>query len=131
MKVIIPVIDNDHSKMRIAASFHNTEFACIYNCSNKNYEWVNTKKMSQNTGSLEMELMQNGITAVISNQMPLMALGFFTESGLTVFKAVSEDIEENIKLFISNQLTQITNTTAKSASSCSGACGSCNTICKS
>ncbi len=131
MKIIIPVIDNDKFKMKIAQSFHNSEFACIYNCIDKNYEWINTKSISQKSGNLGVELKRNGITAVISNQIPLMALGFFTESGLTVYKAESGNIEENINLFIKNRLIRLTNETAKSSSACAGSCSSCNTTCKS
>lgn len=67
----------------------------------------------------------------MSSCLELMALGFFTESGLEVYWSVGEDVLENIELFHQNQLLQSTNSTMKGSSACSGSCGSCNTTCKS
>lgn len=89
-----------------------------------------SKKISSNPGNLGFELKRRGIGAVISPQMPLMALSFFAESGLPVFQAKGEDIEENIRLFNLSQLPLLTKQLAKT-SSCSGSCGTCNTTCNS
>ncbi|MFY9151614.1 MAG: NifB/NifX family molybdenum-iron cluster-binding protein [Prolixibacteraceae bacterium] len=130
MKIIIPVEGISGSERRIADSFHNTEFACIYNNSNQNYEWIETKNMIK-AGELGEELKAKEIGVVISRNMPLMALGFFTDSGLKVYKAENKSIEENIHLFSHHQLVQLTNAIAKSTSTCSGSCGSCSTTCNS
>lgn len=129
MKIIFPVVYKNDNLKCIAQSFHNTEQACIYNCTNQTYEWLATRSIATKAGELAEELKRIGINAVISTQMPLMALGFFTESGLTVYKATSENIEENINLFTMNQLKPITNMLAKSATECSGSCGACKTTC--
>jgi predicted Fe-Mo cluster-binding NifX family protein len=131
MKIIIPVVGRNGSIKSIAQSFHNTEQACIYNCTNKTYEWVSTKSISVKSVDLAEELRNIGISAVISTQMPLMALGFFTESGLSVYQATSESIEENIRLFAANQLKPLTNALAKSSASCTGSCSACSTSCNS
>lgn len=130
MKIIIPIDNFSSSEKRISDSFHNTEYACIYNNSNQTFEWITTKNMIR-AGELGEELKQQGISVVISRNMPLMALGFFTESGLSVYKAENKSIEENIQLFKNNKLVQFTNSVAKSSSSCTGSCGSCSTTCKS
>lgn len=130
MKIIIPVQDISDANKRIADSFHNTEYACIYNKTTQTYEWLGTKCMIK-SGDLGEELKQKEISVVISRNMPLMALGFFTESGLKVYKAENKSIEENIQLFADNQLIQLTNELAKSTTDCSGSCGSCDTTCKS
>jgi predicted Fe-Mo cluster-binding NifX family protein len=130
MKIILPVIDNGFKK-GIAQSFHNAELACIYHCSSETYEWLATKKLNPGNGGLAEVLRQIGISAVISKQMPLMALGFFTESGLAVYRAGSESIEENISLFKANQLELLTSASAQNAGSCSGSCTACNTSCNS
>lgn len=130
MKIIIPVDGISGSGSRIAESFHNTEFACVYNNSNQTYEWIATKNIIR-AGELGEELMEKEISVVISKNMPLMALGFFTDSGLKVYKAENKSIEENIQLFRNNQLIQLTNAIAKSTSNCSGGCGSCSTTCNS
>jgi predicted Fe-Mo cluster-binding NifX family protein len=93
---------------------------------------LSTKSISENGDDLGDALKRIGIGAVISQQMPLMALGFFTDSGLTVYKAESENIEENIRMFIDNQLNPQTNTSSKFSSFCSSSCSSCSsTTCQS
>jgi predicted Fe-Mo cluster-binding NifX family protein len=132
MKIILPVTENKASGRIIARSFHNAELACVYNCSNQTSEWLSTKNISTKTGNLGETLKQIGIEAVISYQMPLMALGFFTESGLTVYKAESESIEENIRMYTENLLIPLTNANSKSFSSCTSSCNSCSsTTCQS
>jgi len=129
MKIIIPIVDTETKKC-IADSFHSTEDACIYNSVSQTYEWIATKSIIKE-GNLGQVLVQNGIDAVISKNMPLMALGFFTESGLTVYKAESSNLEENIDWFMHMQLKPMTNASVKINTGCSGSCGSCNTTCKS
>ena len=132
MKIILPVIENKASGRSIARGFRNADLACIYNCSNQTSEWLPTKSISQNAGDLGDALKRIGIGAVISFQMPLMALGFFTDSGLTVYKAESENIEENIRMFTENRLEPLTNATSKNGSACTSSCGSCSsTSCQS
>ena len=125
MKIILPVADNKG----IAQSFHNIELACIYNYTNQSLEWIPTKTISARSGDLAEGLKNIGICAVISTQMPLMALGFFTESGLKVYQAVGENIDENIRLFANNQLKPLTNASVKSMAACSGPCSACQTSC--
>jgi predicted Fe-Mo cluster-binding NifX family protein len=126
MKIILPVTDKNKG---IAQSFHNAELACIYNYTSQSSEWIPTKSISAGPGDLAEGLKNIGICAVISTHMPLMALGFFTDSGLMVYQAVGENIDENIRLFAANQLKPLTNTSAKSTSPCSGSCSACQTSC--
>ena len=132
MKIILPVMENKASGRSIARGFYKADLACIYNCSNQTSEWLPTKSISQNAGDLGDALKRIGIGAVISYQMPLMALGFFTDSGLPVYKAESENIEENIRMFTENRLEPLTNAISKSDSVCSSSCSSCSsTLCQS
>jgi len=132
MKIILPVTENKASERCIARSFHNADLACVYNCSNQTSEWLSTKSIRQKAGDLGEAFKQIGVEAVISYQMPLMALGFFTESGLTVYKAENESIEENIRMFTQNLLVPLTNANSKSFSSCTSSCNSCSsTACQS
>ncbi len=130
MKIIIPVVAQTGAKSSIANSFHNTELACIYDSSNHTCEWIATKSMIRE-GTLALALEQNEIRAVISKNMPLMALGFFTDSGITVYKAENASIEDNIELFTARKLKIMTNASVKSEPDCSGSCSSCHTTCKS
>jgi predicted Fe-Mo cluster-binding NifX family protein len=126
MKIIIPVAENSACGMEIARGFYKADLAYIYNCINQTSEWLSTKSIIQNAGDLGDALKRIGIGAVISQQMPVMALGFFTDSGLTVYKAESENIEENIRMFIDNRLEPQTNASSRYSSSCSSSCTLCS-----
>jgi predicted Fe-Mo cluster-binding NifX family protein len=126
MKIILPVTENNASERSIARSFHNADLACVYNCTNRTSEWLSTNSIRQKTGDLGEVLKRIGIEAVISYQMPLMALGFFTESGLPVYKAESASIEENIRMFTENRLQPLTNANSKNSSACPSSCNSCS-----
>lgn len=130
MKIVIPVTNLPDDQKSIAKSFHNSEYVCIYNDADKSLECLPARKISDNPGNLGFELKRRGIGAVISPQMPLMALNFFAESGLPVFQAKGEDIQENIRLFMLSQLPLLTAQMSK-ASPCSGSCGSCGSNCNS
>ena len=129
MKVIIPVIDNQSGRNNIASGFHNAEYVCIYDCANTTCEWVRTKDISNHSGILGQELINQNITTVISHSMPLMALGVFTDCGLKVLKSSGTNLQYNIKLFQNNQLEAITAQSALVMSACSGSCKSCKTTC--
>jgi predicted Fe-Mo cluster-binding NifX family protein len=132
MKIILPVTENNASGRSIARGFRNADLACIYTCNKQTSEWLPIKSISQNAGDLAEAFKRIGIGAVISFQMPLMALGFFINSGLKVYKAQSEDIEENIQLFSENMLEPLTNATSTYGSTCSSSCNSCSsTSCQS
>lgn len=126
MKVLVPVINHSEAKNLLAESFHNAESVCIFDFSNQTYQWVQTKTLRGDYGNLAESLKSMGIDAVVSKSMPLMALGFFTDSELPVYMAVGDDLNENLQLFKSASLIQITNGIAKSFSECSGSCGSCS-----
>lgn len=129
MKVIVPVIDNMSGKNSIAAGFHNAEYVCIYDCKCETFEWLRTKDISSNAGKLGQELKNKEIGTVISTNMPLMALGVFTDNGLKVLKAFGTNLFDNIQLFRNNQLQPITAQSSLEMSACSGSCQSCNTKC--
>jgi len=129
MKVIIPVIDNKSGKNSIAPGFHNAEYVCIYDCKRETYEWLRTKDISSNAGIWGQELKNKEIGTVISTNMPLMALGVFTDNGLKVLKAFGTNLLDNIQMFRNNQLKPITAQSSLEMSGCGGSCQSCNTNC--
>ena len=123
MKIIMPVADLESAKDKIAQSFHNANYSCIYNTVEHTYEWFPSTEISKSVGNLSIELKRKGIFIVISGQMSLMALGLFTESGITVLKAQGSSITENIKLFHAEQLKPLS---AKYAAQCNASCSSCS-----
>ena len=105
MKIIIPVKDNCEDNSIITSGFHNTNFVCIYDNIEKNYLWITKKEISINEGNLCIQLKLRGISTIITSEIELMSLSLFNEVGLIVYKSEAGSIEENIKLFESNQLT--------------------------
>jgi len=123
MKIIMPVADLESAKDKIAQSFHNADFACLYNTVDRSFEWLPAKEISKSVGNLSIELKRKGIFIVISGQMSLMALGLFTESGITVLKAQGSSIVENIQLFHEEKLKPLS---PQLAASCNASCASCS-----
>jgi len=130
MKVILPVLDNSEQKYNLAKGIINAAFLCVYDCENKTYEWLVTEELTNKPGNLSLALKRKSISTVICNQMPIIALGLFIESGLKVFHAHGDNLIENIKLFENKQLQPFTAVSALAIQACSsGACGSCKSSC--
>ena len=129
MKVILPVVDMDESKNNIAASFHKADFVCVYDSETNNYDWFDAAEISSKPGNLSLELKRRGIYTVISKFMPLLAYNLFSESGLKIFRAMSDDVQENVNLFMDNKLMTFTGQSATELSNCNGSCNSCSSSC--
>ncbi len=130
MKIILPVLDNTDRKFELAKGIHNAAFLCVYDCENKTYEWLTTAELSNKPGNLSLALKRKGIFTVICKQMPVIALGLFMESGLKVYHACGNQLEENIKFFENQQLQPFSAVSALAIQACSsGACGSCKSSC--
>lgn len=129
MKVLLPVQNISDAKHSIADGFHNSEFVCIYNCKDKSFEWLPIAAITKKPGNLSLELKRKGITSVISNSMPFMALSLFMESGLSIFKANGISVDENIQLFLNNKLTVLSSKDTSMPSGCSSSCSSCSSSC--
>lgn len=131
MKVILPVIDDDKSKNDVAAGFHNSDYVCIYDSEKDTYEWAHTAEITQQVGNLSIELKRKGIQTIISNQLPMMALSLFIDSGLEVFQAMSKKVNENIDMLLKDKLPSFTMRSATPPTGCSSsACASCHSDCK-
>jgi len=130
MKVIIPVLDNTEGKFNMAKGIHNAAFLCIYDSEIRTYEWLATNEITEKPGNLSLALKRKGIFTIICNQLPVIALGLFIESGLQVYQAQGNQLEENIRLFENKQLQPFTAVSALAIQACSsGACGSCKSSC--
>jgi predicted Fe-Mo cluster-binding NifX family protein len=126
MKILMPVKENNDQGRTIASGFHKAKFVCLYNSDDQSFEWFSPQIMCSNSENLSYELKRIGIEAVISCQMPMMALGFFAEIGIPVYNTETSDLDECIQLFSSNKLLQLTNATCKLQSSCGSSCSSCS-----
>lgn len=127
MKVIIPVVDTERSRNVLANSFHNSAYASIYNTETRMMNWIETSSVSEDPGNFSLGLKKLGISAVISPQMAPMALGLFVETGIKVYKADGDDLQENILYFLDEALEMFSSQMAfETTPSCGSSCGSCH-----
>jgi predicted Fe-Mo cluster-binding NifX family protein len=124
MNIIIPVIDDNEGKFKMAKGFHHTEHVCVYNTLNSSYEWFKNKDISQSEDTLSLSLKRKGIYTIITGQIPFLALRLFKESGLLVYKAKSKSLEKNIEFFLNDELESFSHQMHFGAAG--SACGSCS-----
>ena len=132
MKVIIPVVDTERFRNVLTKSFHNSAFATIYNTETRMMAWIETSTISRDVENIGLGLKKMGVDAVISQEMPPMALGLFVESGIHVYRAYGDDLQENILCFIDEDLELFSSQMAfETTPSCSSSCSSCrSTTCE-
>ena len=129
MKVIIPVKNSQKEKGVLVKGFQNTDCCCVYDLETETPEWLPLEKISPNPGNLSFELRRKGIKAVVTNYMSVMALGLFVESGIEVYKAGNDSMQENVELLKMGGLKPYSVQDAMVAESCSSSCGSCKSAC--
>ena len=126
MKVIIPITDCKCSESPRVDEFKNASLACIYDCNTKTSEMVPIKDLIRNAGNLTLELKSKGIFTVISPRMSYMSLSLFLDSQLQVFKSQGANLEDNIQMYLDNQLEPFNIFAGVGSSGCSpSACSSC------
>lgn len=69
-----------------------------------------------------------GISSMICEGVSPMALKILTDSGISVWKPVGDNVHENIDYYANNQLIEFSGADAKT-SACTSNCSSCNTSC--
>lgn len=125
MKIGFPIQAAGSKSM--AADFHGCEFIGIYDYANKtfaeeNVETLYSKSENYNLFSVLDEL---GIKVVVCNKMKPMALKFFNEQKITVYKAEVDHVDLNLELLFDGQLKRFLPQMAE-ASSCGSSCSSCS-----
>lgn len=133
MKVLIPVVDHENAKNKITKEFDEASSYCIYDSSNKTYEWLPTNALTSKIGNISFALKRKNILSVIIREMPIMAIHLFTEMGISLYSAHSDNLVENINLFNKNKLNSLTslngNITQSTDLNCNASCGSCSSGC--
>ncbi|NJN28103.1 MAG: hypothetical protein HC819_20100 [Cyclobacteriaceae bacterium] len=126
MKIIVPVIKLPNSTFAVAQSFQDASHACVYDHASASFEWEKMNEFIKNPGNITLELKLKGIYDVLCLQMPFLALKFFTESNISVHKAISIDVEQNIQFLLNNKLSLFINQNLMAADGCAGLCSSCS-----
>jgi len=131
MKIAIPVIDKELQRNQIAGSFNVIGFLCIYDTDLLEGCWMKTLELAPNMGELLPALERENVSTVISRQVQPMALKVLVNKGFSVYKSIGMLLDENISLFMNNELTTFDMEAAMTnAAVCGGSCGVCSTDCE-
>ena len=130
MKVMLPVKQESAEQRQMAEGFHNIELVCIYDNDSKMCEWLEAKSLSKSPGGLNSELLQRGVSTIISFNVTPMVLNLFKRNSIEVLRASSIDIHENIRLFEQCRLQSYSTQESRSFQACSSnSCSSCSSSC--
>lgn len=127
MKILMPVIYDDSSVETLAFSFHEAKHICMYDLNDSSYVRERLDEFGGSMRSLPGALKQNGVATIISNGIRPLALKIFSHCGVAVYKAHSDDVEENIKMFKNGELSEYSVEASRELLECGGSCGTCST----
>lgn len=127
MKIIIPVKEN-HT---IASGFNETPDVCIYDRDKELKEaciFTNWRKIIPPGSKITKRLKEEGIYAVLTQEMQLLALNLFRDNGIAVYKSNGADLQSNLKLLKADKLNfYSTEEALENNKLCGGKCDDCKT----
>lgn len=127
MKVIIPVSEDVKTSHLRVDEFRFASKAYIFDCDTNSNDLVPLDQLIKDAGNLTLELKSKGIFTVISPNMSYMSLSLFLDSQLQVYKANGLNLQENIQLYLNDQLEPYNKFSTFGAGGCTPtACGSCH-----
>lgn len=129
-KVCLPIhFDNSGDSHRIANDLNSASHYYIVDLQEKTSTFLNLSdihKIFQDTQGQGFKAL--GISSMICEGVSPMALKILSDTGISVWKPVSDDVHENLDYFSNNQLLEFTGGDAK-PSNCMSNCSSCGTSC--
>lgn len=131
LKIGMPLKRNEDASVVLAADFRTSEYFGIVDAISKDIEFISEDMLETtfNGKSITEVLSEKGVEYVICEEMMAMTLKVFKESRIEVYKAMSESVEENIRLFKELALPPFYYSETRQTSSCSTSCGSCDQDC--
>jgi predicted Fe-Mo cluster-binding NifX family protein len=69
------------------------------------------------------------VSSLICNGISPMSLRILADNGISVFKPVGSNVEQNLNLFINNKLKDSFSVEILKSASCNSTCDNCNTVC--
>lgn len=112
---------------KLADDFHGSHWIGSYDVKTKEFTEVATTDLAGE--NLIATLKDLGIRLVVCNKMKPMALKFFKDQNITVYKAQSNLVDLNLELLLDGQLDRFDAQMAE-AVSCGSSCSSCGSSCK-
>jgi len=128
MNIAIPIQDIKTNKNLIASGLNANGSICLYNIDTNIGNWLNTKDLAPNMGELLPALEALAVSVIITRQIHPMALKILANKGFNVYKAIGNQLEDNIQLYQNSKLDLYSHEAAMElATVCGGECTSCST----
>ena len=126
MKVIIPIKEGK----LIASGFNATPDVCVYDTDKKWSEacsFICWKEIIPPGSKITRKLKDQGIYALLTGEMQLLALNLFRDNGISVFKSRGADLYRNIELLNNGELLEYSTEDAlENRAICGGDCQDCS-----
>lgn len=129
-KICMPVkLDNSGDIHKISSNLNSASHYYIVDMKEKVSSFLDLKEI-QNVfeNSQGQGFKALGISSMICEGVSPMALKILSDTGISVWKPISDDVHENLDLYASNQLMEFSGDDALS-SNCNSNCSSCATSC--
>ncbi len=132
MKVIIPIKE----RTCIASGFNETPDVCIFDVNKELKEacsFIGWREIIPPGSKITLKLKEQGIYAVLTGEMQLLALNLFRENGINVYKSKGTNLYENLELLSRGELKSYSVEEAlENNKLCGGQCNDCtsDTDCK-
>jgi len=132
MKIGFPYLKKKASgDVLMDATFHTCIAFGIYDDEKEEVELIEAEKVANEVeGGLLAFFKKNGVANLISPKCHTMAAKFFQDNHLNIFRALSDDLLENV-MMLKNRMLQPFGVEEVLASSCGTDCGACSSDCSS
>jgi len=128
MNIAIPIQDIETNKNIIASSLNANGSLCLYNTDTEFGNLMKSTDLAPNMGELLPALEALAISVIITRQIHPMALKILANKGFDVYKAIGNQLEDNIQLYQNSKLDLYSHEAAMElATVCDGECTSCST----
>jgi len=127
MKIAFPLLN----EKELAIDFVHSHYIGIYDDVEGKTELISVSETGKKVGNtLFFEVMTSkGLKSVISPFFSYMTLRVFKENNIETFKAISSNLEENIKYIKTQSLEPFNIYESIQVNNCKRECSSCGTTC--
>jgi predicted Fe-Mo cluster-binding NifX family protein len=128
MKIAFPLLNRNE----LAIDFVHSQYLGIFDDENNQTDILSFKGHEKNTGIVAFfdVITSAGLDSVISPYYSFMALRVFKENNIETYKAKGTSLQENINLYITNELKSFDVYESVITSPCSKNCNTCGPVCK-
>ena len=122
MRYIIPVVNIEELKFKIAETLNLNHHMCLYDIETDKMDWI---QFSNITNWTEM-FREHNIDGIVTRNINVMALKLLTRNKFIILHTENDSVNDTIKSLCNNELKIFTEENI-SSDSCSGTCTTCDT----